>query len=205
MTELPDFYRRAVPSDAGPLAELVNFAGEGMPLYLWTKKATEQVSPWEVGRDRARRDTGSFSWRNAVVREDDGEITACLIGYALPDTPESFDSNDIPAMFVPLIELENLASGSWYINILASYPESRGKGYGSDLLAIAEELARESGCNGLSLIVADSNSGAIRLYERRGYQATATRPMVKEGWERPGKNWVLMVRPFGNSAETATP
>jgi ribosomal protein S18 acetylase RimI-like enzyme len=196
MTEPAKPYRRAASSDAEPLADLVNFAGEGLPLYLWTELATSEQSAWDIGRNRAQRDTGSFSWRNAVVREDDGEISACLIGYALPATPQPFDRNETPAMFVPLIELENLAAGTWYINVVATYPESRGKGYGSELLAIAERLARESGSTGLSLVVADSNCGAIRLYERRGYTAVATRPMVKEGWDGPGENWVLMTRPF---------
>ena len=35
MIELDPPYRRATPEDAGALAELINFAGEGLPLYLW--------------------------------------------------------------------------------------------------------------------------------------------------------------------------
>ena len=41
-------------------------------------------------------------------------------------------------MFVPLQELENLAPGTWYVNVLAAYPEHRGQGYGTALLAVAE-------------------------------------------------------------------
>jgi hypothetical protein len=32
-------FRWATPDDAAALAELINFAGEGLPLYLWTNMA----------------------------------------------------------------------------------------------------------------------------------------------------------------------
>jgi hypothetical protein len=37
----------------------------------------------------------------------------------------------MPAMFVPLQELENLAPGTWYVNVLAAYPEHRSQGHGT--------------------------------------------------------------------------
>jgi hypothetical protein len=55
-------YRRAVLSDAPSLAELVNFAGEGVPYYLWERMAKEGESAWEVGRSRAEREQGGFSF-----------------------------------------------------------------------------------------------------------------------------------------------
>jgi len=45
--------RPATVEDVGPLAELVNFAGEGLPLYLWTKMAKAGEDPWSVGRARS--------------------------------------------------------------------------------------------------------------------------------------------------------
>ena len=32
-------FRRATPDDATALAELIDFAGEGLPTYLWAKMA----------------------------------------------------------------------------------------------------------------------------------------------------------------------
>ncbi|MFP3943916.1 MAG: GNAT family N-acetyltransferase [Alphaproteobacteria bacterium] len=193
MIHLNPPFRRATPEDAAALAELGNYAGEGMPLYLWTKIAGPGGDPWEVGRERARRESGAFSWRNAVVVEADGGVAACLIGYPLPEEPEPIPE-DMPAMFVPMQELENLAPGTWYVNILAAMPDQRGRGHGAALLAIAGDIAREEGCSGLSIIVSDANTGARRLYERTGYREAATRPMVKNGWQNDGENWVLLVK-----------
>jgi len=51
------------------MADLVNMAGEGLPLYLWTKLAAPGQSPSEVGQERARRESGAFSYRTTIVRE----------------------------------------------------------------------------------------------------------------------------------------
>ncbi|WP_119462834.1 GNAT family N-acetyltransferase [Rhodospirillaceae bacterium SYSU D60014] len=202
MSDLPSPFRRATPDDAQALAELINFAGEGLPLYLWESMAEPGESAWDVGRRRASRDEGSFSYRNAVVSEANGRIVACLIGYPLPEMPEPIDRSQMPAMFVPLQELENLAPGTWYVNVLATYPEDRGRGHGTALLRLAEELATACGKPGLSIIVSDANRGARRLYERCGYREVAQRAMVKERWKNPGANWVLLVKPDGNHAVT---
>jgi len=191
MTAAPAI-RPATMHDADALAALVNFAGEGLPLYLWTKMAKEGADPWAVGRARARREEGSFSYRNAAVIEREGAVAACLIGYPLADAPELIGA-DMPAMFVPLQELENLAPGTWYVNVLAGHPQWRGQGFGAALLKHAETLARGAGVkSGMSVIVADNNAGARRLYERAGYREVAKRPMVKESWASAGSAWVLL-------------
>lgn len=76
MIDLPAGCRPATPDDADALAQLVNLAGEGLPLHLWERMAAPGQSPWDVGRARARRDTGGFSWRNATVREAKGRVVA---------------------------------------------------------------------------------------------------------------------------------
>ncbi len=167
-----------------------------MPVYLWSKLAETGQSPWEIGRQRAQRDSGSFSYLNTVLRLEGDRVAAALIGYPLPDAPEPVDYAELPAMFVPLQELEDLAAGTWYVNVLASYPECRGKGYGTELLSIAEQLAADTARSGLSIIVSDANHGARRLYERCGYTQTAQRAMVKDDWENPGEHWVLLEKHF---------
>jgi ribosomal protein S18 acetylase RimI-like enzyme len=185
--------RWATPGDAHALAELVDFASEGMALYLWSKAAGPGGDAWAVGRERARRETGGFSYRNAVVLESAGSVCAALIGYPLSDRPEPIPDS-MPAMFVPLQELENLAPATWYVNVLAAYPRERSKGHGTELLAVAERLAIATGRRGLSIIVSDTNTGARRLYERCGYRETAQRRKVKEDWDNPGTMWVLLTK-----------
>lgn len=191
----PDAFRPARKTDAPSLAELVNYAGEGMPLYLWSKLARSGEDPWEIGRTRAAREEGAFSYRNAVVADIGGECAGCLIGYDIPDAVASIPGA-MPPMFVPLQELENLAPGTWYVNVLGVKPQFRSRGLGGKFLAFAEREARARGLRGLSLIVADENRGARRLYERAGFRDTATRKMVKEDWTSASENWVLMVKPF---------
>ena len=181
--------------DAAVLAELVNYAGEGLPLYLWATLAAPGESAWDVGRRRAEREEGSFSYRNATVIEDAGKAAACLIGYEIPDEPQPVPP-DMPPIFVPLQELENLAPATWYVNVLAVLPEHRNKGYGSRLLAFAEETGRKLGKRGMSVIVADANTGARRLYERSGYIEKARRAIVEDGWQNQGREWVLLTKAF---------
>jgi ribosomal protein S18 acetylase RimI-like enzyme len=187
--------RPARRDEAALLARLVNYAGEGLPLYLWGKLAQPGESAWDVGRKRAERDEGSFSWRNAIMVEVDGKAAGCLVGYETPDQPEPIPA-DMPAMFRPLQELENLAPGTWYVNVLAVLPEHRGKGRGTKLLALADETGRKLGKRGMSVIVSDANFGARRLYERCGYRETARREMVKESWTNPWREWVLLTKPL---------
>jgi ribosomal protein S18 acetylase RimI-like enzyme len=186
-------FRPAASEDAAVLAELVNEAGEGMPLYLWGKLAQPGESAWDVGARRAAREQGAFSYRNATMVEHEGRAVGCLIGYEIPDVPKPVDPN-MPAMFRPLQELENLAPGTWYVNVLAVLLPYRNLGYGTALLRLADDTGRRLGKRGMSVIVNDSNTVGRRLYERVGYRETARRPMVKEGWANPGRDWVLLTK-----------
>src|SRR5262245_11570625 len=193
MHALTPAIRAATPNDAAALADFVHFASGGLALRVWSKLAGPGGDAWAVGRERAGRETGSFSYRNAFVLEAGGAAAGGLIGYPLPDAPLAI-APDLPATFVPLQELENLAAGSWYVNVLAAYPEHRGKGLGTALLDFAQAKALTLGRPGLSIIVSDANRGARRLYERRGYREAARRVMVKDDWINPGTHWVLLTR-----------
>ncbi len=193
---LSDSFRRAAQKDAALLAELVNYGGEGLPEYLWAQMAELEEDAWSVGRARAARKEGSFSYRNATLIEtSDGDVAGALIGYKIayevPPVPD-----DMPAMFRPLQELENLAPGTWYVNVLAVQPQFRSQGYGTRLLGLADAMGRSTGRFGMSVIVSDANQGARALYERCGYTEIAQREMIKEDWVNGGENWVLLTKAF---------
>lgn len=177
--------RPATRADAPALADLIVLASEGLSLEVWAGMAAPGESPLEVGHRRAARDVGAFSWRHALVSEERGEVAAALIGYPLPNAPEPVPP-DLPAQFVPLQELEDHATGSWYVNALATFPAHRGRGHASRLLAAAAWLARP---RHLSLIASASSEGALALYRRHGFEARARRP--KAGGEG---DWLLLLR-----------
>jgi len=184
-------FRRATINDVGTLAQFVEFASEGLAVYLWTKIAGGGADPWHIGRERVASETGGLSYRNAVMAELDGQPVSGLISYPLGDKTEHI-SDCFPAVLVPLHELMNLALDTWYIQVVAVSPEYRGKGQGLALLALAERLAGSAGKASVSLIVSDTNTGARRLYECWGYREIAQRKMIKEQWQHPGVNWVLL-------------
>lgn len=186
--------RPAATGDADALAELINFAGEGIPVYIWEKAAEPGQSVWDVGRQRAKREEGAFSYRNAVMIEAaTGEAAGTLIDYAIADEVEAIP-DDMPPMFKPLQELENLVPGSWYVFVLAVYPAFRGQGLGTQLLDHAEATAKANGKSMMSIIISDANHGARALYERAGYREIASRTMVKEDWQNDSTAWVLLTK-----------
>ena len=101
----------------------------------------------------------------------------------------------MPAMFVPLQELENLAPGSWYVNVLAAYPERarQGPGHGPARPCRAASPPRPA-CAASASSSPTPIPGARRLYERSGYREVARRRKVKEDWHNPGTDWVLLVK-----------
>ena len=189
-------FRPAVKADASALAVLVDIAGEGLPAHLWNVLKAPGQSILEVGRERAAREEGGFSYRNAIIAEVDGEIAACLVGYRLDDPYDLGDLEQAPPVVRPLVLLEAKARGSWYVNVLATFPEFRRCGIGIELLGIAEGKAREEGAHALSVIVAAENERAARLYAAAGYEALATEPIFAFPGCPHGGDWLLMVKPL---------
>ncbi len=186
--------RRARSADAPALARLMNSAGEGLPAWLWSQSAEPGEDVMDFGSRRVAGTDSGFSYRNAHVTEIDGTVVGMLLGYRLDDPYEAGNLDEYPSVIRPLIELESLAPGSWYVNAIATLPEVRGRGIGSGLMQLAERLCRQTGCSDISLIVAQANTGAVRLYDRLGFRPVATRPLVPfPGCDHSG-DWVLMSR-----------
>jgi ribosomal protein S18 acetylase RimI-like enzyme len=180
--------------DASALAVLVDIAGEGGPNYMWGLLAEPGQSTLEVGRERARREEGGFSYRNAIIAETDGEVAAGLVGYRLDEPYDLTGLDELPQLVRPLIRLEAQAPGSWYINVLATFPEFRGQRIGTKLLEVAETKRRDEGASAMSVIVGSRNEGAARLYTRAGYAQTTSEPAILPPSFPHQGDWVLMVR-----------
>jgi ribosomal protein S18 acetylase RimI-like enzyme len=183
--------RKGRRDDAPSLVRAVIMAGEGLPLHVWQSMARPGQSVHEVGIARAQRDKGSLSWRNAFIAEIGCVAVGALVGFSQPDEPQPTD--DLPPMFRVLQELENLAPGSHYVNVLAVFHPWQGRGIGRLLLRHFEDKVPDGGT--LSIIVANRNERALDLYLSEGYAETARRPIVKEGgWECDSDEWILLTR-----------
>jgi GNAT superfamily N-acetyltransferase len=66
---------------------------------------------------------------------------------------------ELPPIFAPVLKLEAVAAGSWYLNVLAVHSEHRGHGVGSLLLSKAFETAASAGASEITLIVEGAITG----------------------------------------------
>lgn len=189
--------RAATAQDADHLVRFINMAADDLPLHFWKKSAGDGADPWAYGRERAARETGNFSYRNAWLAESGGQVGACLLGYPADPEPAAIDP-DTPPIFVPLLQLEALAPASWYLNVLATYEPFRGKGLGSALLAHAEAVATRAGHREISLIAEDTHLDALRLYAAKGFREIARRPVVKGDWQVDATDWILFTKPLAD-------
>ena len=186
--------RPATRDDAAHLAVFVDIASEGMANQMWREMAGIAESPVEIGRQRALREEGGFSYRNSRIAEVNGEIAGCMVGYPIVD--DGGNRSDVPPRARGLVELEQEVPDYWYVNVLAVYPEFRGQRVGTRLLDEADRLGREARAAGMAIIVSSGNSGARRLYERQGFVYRDQRNATDYQLGRPDENWVLLTKPI---------
>ena len=193
--------RPATRNDATHLACFVDMASEGLALHLWETMKGPGQTLFEVGRSRALREDGSFSFRNSHVAEINIAVAGALVGYKIAEAHDreyrrgsDKDAPPLPAFIEALVELEAMVPGHWYVNILAAYPEYRGHGIGKALLIHAEGLARTTAALGMAVIVASENTNARRLYESVGYTEKARRTQVAFRGFHHGGEWLLLTK-----------
>ena len=184
--------RPAEPEDAPFMVPLVNASSGGLPFQIWTSLAQPGESPWDVGLRRVRSDDTPVSWRMAWIAEVSGVPAGVAVVHQQAETPEELEAAIMSPLYRPFVELELEAFDTAYIRVLSVSEAMQGRGVGTRLLSFAE---RFRGPEGTSIIVADSNEGAWRFFERSGYSEAARRRMVKDGWQTPGTDWVLMRKP----------
>ena len=194
-------FRPARESDASDLACLHDIASRGTMFWFWSTSREPGQSAIEVGRNRIRTNTDSPTYyRNSTIAEIGGAVAGALIGRLMPTPYHRDDTADLPEVFAPVLELEAIAIGSWYLNVVAVYPEFRGHGLGSALLWHAERIARKSGAPWMSLNVEDANAGALRFYLRHGFTERARRPCVPFPGSMDEGDWVLLGKELAEGA-----
>jgi len=187
--------RQATKADCHAIAELALMAGEGIPAYFWEQSRQPGQEIEDVGAQNAASDTENFSWRNVHLAVNGNAVAGMLLAYRLPDAEHAEDLEAFPAFIRPLIELEHCVPGSFYINMLATYPEYRNQAVGTTLMGLADKLAATAGCSLLSVEVFEQNAGALRLYRRLGYAIVDKRPVVPHPCHPYTGDVVLLTKP----------
>ena len=164
--------RPATKDDCGTIAALYSISSDGVADYIWTKLAGPGEDILEVGRKRYEREGSAFSYENCVVVENEGQVVGMLVAFPMRIDPSEVEDDPV---LIPYGKLEE--DDSYYICGMAMFPEFRGCGMGTKLLALAEQHAIERGFDKLSLIVFEQNTGARRLYERSGFSEIAREPV----------------------------
>ena len=182
--------RPARKEDCGAIAALYSISSDGVADYIWTRLAGPGQDIFEVGRQRYEREGTAFSYENCTVVEIDGRGAGMLVAFPMHVEPGEAESDD--PVLRPYARLEE--DDSYYICGVALFPEYRGLGIGTRLMALAEQHAREQGFDKLSLIVFEKNEGAMRLYERLGYREAAREAIVPHPLIHFTGDAVLMVR-----------
>ncbi|TBW55169.1 GNAT family N-acetyltransferase [Marinobacter halodurans] len=168
----------ATPDHGLAIAELALMAGEGIPAHFWDLARRPDQSSLEYGAERAASPGQNFSYRNAHLAVGEGRVMGMLLGYRLPDADAAEDLEDLPDFIRPLVELEQCVPGSYYINMLATYPAFRGQGIGTALMERVPEWAHAKGCDLASVEVFEQSPGAMQLYQRLEYRIVESREVV---------------------------
>ncbi len=183
--------RPATPDDAGLFVRVYELASHGLAPYLWRQAAGPGGDAMALALERIAGRIAERDSSGTLVMEVDGRPAGGITTYEIGPDPVTIDGNLDPNI-VPMVELENLAPGTLYINAVAVLPEYQSLGIGSRLIRRIEAIAPAPGT---SLIVEDGNERAWRLYESLGYRFAAARPLKAVGWECDSSEWWLMTRP----------
>jgi ribosomal protein S18 acetylase RimI-like enzyme len=107
---------------------------------------------------------------------------------------------DAPGHLVGVLDVvrDYPREGDWFIGLLLLGPSSRGRGLGERVARRLEEWVRADGGRALHLIVQQSNPGALRFWERMGFEVTGMGKQVLKGREVP---YLKMTRELTASQE----
>ena len=161
--EKPEF-RPARKEDCYEIAQLYQISSDGVADYIWSQLAEDGEDLLRVGEARYQREDTNFSYQNCTIAEYEGKIAGMLVAYPMHVDPDEEVDDPVLKPYATLEEDESL-----YVCSVSLYPEYRGRGWGRELMTVAEQKAKELGLGKISLIVFDDNVPAKTLYEKLGY------------------------------------
>lgn len=174
-------------------------AGHGvMELFYEGLVPGKSVIDCVVARRILDRDSFATFRRWRVATDASGNFLGALNSLphkalmAAPDDPLLGAARLRP--IAGLLELEESAGESYYVNILAVFPQHRGSGAGYALMLEAERLARLQNFQRMSLCTFDGDAGLLKFYRRQGFVTKDSRPIGRHPAIGATGNFVLMTR-----------
>jgi ribosomal protein S18 acetylase RimI-like enzyme len=161
----------ATPADAAALTDLINHAYRGPAApQAWTTEAHLLDGP-RISEGHVRDMVALPSSHGAA-----------LLKYI-----------DERGILVGCVYLEPTGK-HLYLSTLAVAPAAQGHGVGRQLLAAAEDYARQYGCTRIKISVLSARPELVAWYERHGYQLTGTSEAFSDTTEfgRPRQPLVLL-------------
>ena len=172
-------FRSGTADDATTLALIFDAAGRRIVSYFWSLYAAEGQSFFEFGRENIRTNLDGKSFhKNWQIAELDNKLLGAFFGFRVADPYPEINYDEEPEWWIPFLELEKLASGSWLLQAISILPEYRGQGHANVLLAKAEEVAKANGAKKISLQVEEVNQIALKTYTSSGYTELARRQLI---------------------------
>lgn len=175
---------RRTPADAAAFAHLANMASHDVLADLVGPDFETTLSMF-MGGDTLYR--ASQVW----FIELDGEVAGMLCAFSGQQKAELTGETDRQLLAGPGAQTEAAAraqeqlepisgfidmvpEGAFYVQFVAVEPRARGNGYAGQLLAFAEDVARETGSTTLELDVETGNAAALAAYGRQGLAIVRT-------------------------------
>ena len=191
--------RAAIAADAATLAEIVMMAGHGIMTMLYEGLVPGRTVAQTIV-DRRLLNPRSFCALHLWYVAEGEHRTILGAINCLPQrvlvTAESDPllTEERVAAVAELSELEEFAVDTYYINMIAVFPEHRRSGVGRALMAEAERLARQAGIMRLSLCTYDADAGLMAFYGSLGLVPLERRLIKPNPFFDSSGNWVLLAR-----------
>jgi ribosomal protein S18 acetylase RimI-like enzyme len=191
--------RDAVEGDARALAEVGILAGHGvMELFYEGLVPGKSVIECVMARRILDRDSFATFRRWRIATDASGNFLGALNSLPhkafmnAPDDPLLDEARLRP--IAALLELEEAAGDSYYVNIIAVYPQHRRSGAGAALMRDAEQLARLKNFRRMSLCTFEDDPGLMGFYRGQGFETQARRAIEPHRAIAMSGHFVLMTR-----------
>lgn len=191
--------RDAEAGDARALAEVCIMAGHGvMELFYEGLVPGKSVIDCVITRRILDRDSFATFKRWRVATDASGQFLGALnslphkVLMNSPDDPLLDEARLRP--IAALLELEEIPVGSYYVNIIAVYPQHRRSGAGAAMMREAERLARVQKFSRMSLCTFEDDPGLMGFYRGQGFEPLARRAIAPHPAIAKSGHFVLMTR-----------